>query len=416
MTGMTLRFVFRVSVVVLLLAILEANPVSHLASNSNATPGSNDRLIVHEWGTFTSIAGKDGVAVEWRPLDDVSDLPGFVYDWNGLGASKGLRHPGRCQKCAMEELVRMETPVIYFYADHQITVSVRVEFLQGKITEWYPRARSVYVPGPRDTIHTSAVDWGRLNVMPGAAEHFPVESEPSHYYPARETDAAPLSVCDKQGDQQEKFLFYRGVGSFGLPLSAKLEGEKVVVKNTSTQRLGPFILFDNRDGRIGYRVVSSFDGEVSLGRPLGDQTVGSLELELQEILVAQGLYEKEARAMIKTWHDSWFEQGLRVFYLVPRKVTDSILQISIEPEPSEMTRVLVGRVELITPEMDREIRDRVGRLADSSVDVRGTAAEIKRKHGRFAEPVLKAVLEETSEPHLRARIQQVINYSSSGRR
>ena len=32
-------------------------------------------LIVHEWGTFTSIAGKDGVALEWRPLNGSSDLP-----------------------------------------------------------------------------------------------------------------------------------------------------------------------------------------------------------------------------------------------------------------------------------------------------------------------------------------------------
>ncbi|HYO91632.1 MAG TPA: hypothetical protein VEQ40_08350, partial [Pyrinomonadaceae bacterium] len=28
---------------------------------------TENRLIVHEWGTFTSIAGKDGVSLEWRP-------------------------------------------------------------------------------------------------------------------------------------------------------------------------------------------------------------------------------------------------------------------------------------------------------------------------------------------------------------
>jgi hypothetical protein len=308
----------------------------------------------------------------------------------------------------------METPVIYFYADHETIVSVRVEFSQGKITEWYPQARQVYVPGPRDTVHRSVIDWGRINIVPGASEHFPVETEPSHYYPARETDAAPLRVCGSKGEQQEKFLFYRGAGSFRLPLAAKLEGEKVLVKNTAREKVGPFILFDNRAGRIGYRVVSSSDGEVSLDRPAGYQTVASLERDLEAILVAQGLYEKEARAMVKTWRDSWFEEGLRVFYVVPRKVTDSILPITIEPAPTELTRVLVGRMELITPEMDREIRKQVGRLEDSTVDVRSAAAEIKRKHGRFAEPVLNAVLETTREPRLRARIQEVISYSSAG--
>ncbi len=128
------------------------------------------------------------------------------------------------------------------------------------------------------------------------------------------------------------------------------------------------------------------------------------------MLVAQGLYEKEALAMIKTWRDSWFEEGLRVFYIVPRKVTDSILPLTIEPQPSELTRVLVGRIEIITPEMEKEIESS---LHDSSRDLSEVAAEITLKHGRFAEPVLKAVLEKTSDPQLRARIQQIINYSGS---
>src|SRR5580658_559406 len=35
-------------------------------------------LVVHEWGTFTSVAGADGQAVEWTPLSAPSDLPCFV--------------------------------------------------------------------------------------------------------------------------------------------------------------------------------------------------------------------------------------------------------------------------------------------------------------------------------------------------
>src|SRR6266566_2374361 len=36
------------------------------------------RMTVHEWGTFTSIAGDDGRAVEWLPMDGPTDLPCFV--------------------------------------------------------------------------------------------------------------------------------------------------------------------------------------------------------------------------------------------------------------------------------------------------------------------------------------------------
>ena len=35
-------------------------------------------MVVHEWGTFTSVQGGDGVQVEWNPLIK-TDLPDFVY-------------------------------------------------------------------------------------------------------------------------------------------------------------------------------------------------------------------------------------------------------------------------------------------------------------------------------------------------
>src|SRR6266576_7086211 len=69
-------------------------------------------FIVHEWGTFTSIAGKDGVALEWRPLNGSSDLPKFVHTMQKEGF--GLRHSR--SKDQISALIRMETPVIYFYA------------------------------------------------------------------------------------------------------------------------------------------------------------------------------------------------------------------------------------------------------------------------------------------------------------
>ena len=48
-----------------------------------------------------------------------------------------------------------------------------------------------------------------------------------------------------------------------------------------------------------------------------------------------------------TWRTTWSVIGLRVFYLVPRGVTDAVLPLTIIPTPSETVRVLVGRVELV---------------------------------------------------------------------
>ena len=358
------------------------------------------------WGTFTSIAGKDGTAVEWRPLNGSSDLPEFVHETNGLREGAGLRHGTRCVKCEMEALVRMETPVIYFYADKETTVSVRVDFPNGKITEWYPQARSVY-----NVDYGAAIDWGRLTVLPGAVVDLPIESNESHYYPARETDAAPVRVCGEKEQQHEKFLFYRGVGTFDLPLSARLADAKVVVKNSGKEDITQFILFENRDGKVGYRIHDLFRGEVAVERPALDQTIESLARDLEIILVANGLYAKEASAMIKTWSDSWFEEGMRVFYVVPRKLTDSILPIRIDPAPAEITRVLVGRMEVITPETEQTIRQQVAMLRDPSADIRIEAARIIRKHGRFSEPVLKRIREKTSDVKLRARIDKLIVFA-----
>src|SRR5438105_4861767 len=89
-------------------------------------------LTAHEWGTFTSIAGRDGSAVEWSPLTASTDLPAFVEHFPNPGFKLGLRGT-----------VRMETPVLYFYDSREETVSVKVSFAKGVITEWYPHATRV---------------------------------------------------------------------------------------------------------------------------------------------------------------------------------------------------------------------------------------------------------------------------------
>src|ERR1043166_3741141 len=133
------------------------------------------KLVVHEWGTLTSIAGEDGLALEWHPLVGTNDLPGFVHD----DTAGGLRHAA-CAKCDLTGKIRMETPVIYFYPDREMNVSVRVDFPHGKITEWYPSARLV----------GSSIDWGRFAVGPQLTTNPPSDAGLNHYYAARDTDAA----------------------------------------------------------------------------------------------------------------------------------------------------------------------------------------------------------------------------------
>lgn len=370
----------------------------HNRTAGNAAAESN--LVVHEWGTFTSIAGKDGVALEWRPLNGPPDLPKFVHTIQQGDA--GLRN---APKADLRGTERMETPVIYFYSNNEMDVSLKVDFPKGKITEWYPQARLV----------NTGINWGRFKVMPGAAINLPADFSPSHYFAARETDSAPVQVCSTDGKpaQQEKFLFYRGVGTFDLPLSVKLDGDKLLLKNLSPNKLERLIVFENRGGKVGYRVLDGFTGETTSERPTLDANIELLISDLKQTLVAAGLYEKEADAMIKTWRTSWFEEGTRVFYVLPRATTDTVLPIDIDPKPTQLVRVLVGRAEVITPEMEKSVQKQVGLLADPSPGVRGEAMLAIRKYGRFSEPILKRLLENERNELVHKRIKELIELTAT---
>lgn len=395
-----MRKVVRLALVSLVAAAIVLGIAVKVRRTSTAKVAGPDSLVVHEWGTFTSIAGKNGVALEWRPLNGSADLPKFVHTIER--ASLGLRYQ---TKADLTALVRMETPVLYFYSDKEMNVAAEVDFPKGKITEWYPQARSI----------GNGINWGRLKIAPGAAFTLPADYSENHYYAARETDAAPVQVCGVGGKpaEQEKFLFYRGVGNFDLPLAVKLGNGLLTLTNSGKDPIARLIIFENRSGRIGYRVIDNLFGAITAGRPALDSNVEVVIQDLKQTLIASGLYEKEADAMIKTWRSSWFEEGMRVFYILPRNTTDAVLPLNIQPEPSELVRVLVGRTEVITPEMERTVRERVNLLSSSSLKAREQARLAIRKYGRFSEPILKRLIEDEKDPLVRSRIQQVIDAGHS---
>ncbi len=279
-------------------------------------------LVAHEWGTFTSVANENGDAVEWAPLLGPGDLPCFV-----------ARSPV-VFKSVTRGLVRMETPVLYFYAQHPTTLSVHVDFRQGLITEWYP--------SPAINGSASSIEWCQVHVTPGKDLAYPLTEGASHYYAARNTDASPLRI----GDQQEKMIFYRGLGNFAPPLKASYDGDgKLEVRNTGSEPIPFVIAFENQHGATGFRIAENVAGSVKMDVPELTQDLDAIRQTLQTRLTALGLYPKEALAMVDTWSDSWFTEGARVFYIVPRATVDSLLPLTVVPQPTEIHRVFVGRVE-----------------------------------------------------------------------
>ena len=347
------------------------------APRSQGAAAQSSGVVVHEWGTFTSIAGPDGQAVQWRPLTGPSDLPCFVTQLNPLSIKApvgGL--------LGLKAMVRMETPVLYFYSPSEQTVRATVRFPQGLISEWYPQATqrpgTLNPTGPTNFNTLERIQWDNVRVTPGAKENFPTEPDGSHYYAARDTDAAPVTV----NGQQEKFLFYRGIANFRPPLSAIIDRDgRVAVAQPAGTGIDTFILFERRGRHIGFRVAHADGKAVVLDRPALVDNVESLREGLRGILAREGLYPREAAAMVETWRDSWFEDGARLFYVFPRSAVDAILPLQIEPEPASVKRVFVGRMEIVTPEIETEVAEAM-RTGNQTV---------LRKYGRFLEPISQMV-------------------------
>src|SRR2546430_13889019 len=79
--------------------------------------------VAHEWGTFTSVQGADGVLIPWNPLE-TTKLPKFVYDWSKPGQDRlpaGVLNRG--SKSALVTLQRMDTPGVYFYSGTGRTIA-----------------------------------------------------------------------------------------------------------------------------------------------------------------------------------------------------------------------------------------------------------------------------------------------------
>jgi hypothetical protein len=387
---------------------------------------SPGKLIVHEWGTFTNFSGSNGVNLEFRPLA-TRDLPRFVMT--------PFNQPGSPERAWLKDQFyarqRMETPVTYFYTDVPRTVNVRVDFPQGALTEWYPvvkKFQSGKADGSFDIVGHAYLDWGTVRLTPpkqfadirvkGPKEQAVPASLPpvdanNHYGRARETDSAIVETIDAEhASHFEKFLFYRGVGNFELPMKLTALGtDRFEITNSGDEASGALLLMRIENGLVRFTRIDPISArsmiEVSL--PETESTVDQLTEATVRELTAAGLYEKESLAMVNTWRTNWFgENGTRLLYLVPSKQTDKLLPLKVDPAPDEQVRVLVGRLETITPEDCQQlVRKLVGNDANNMPSDEWVKEELKSL-GRFAEPAIKFAVSQTGDVATCKRLEVVL--------
>jgi len=411
--------------------LLAAGSLGALLCGSSMSDKSRP-FVVHEWGTFTSVQGADGVLLDWRPLH-TSVLPKFVYDWTKPGLNRKPTAALLFGKGGVVALQRMETPVLYFYAAAEQTVDVSVKFPKGLITEWYPQAQQIgpsSVPAPpiitaldryahkagakpeftfarmleNNVTPDSRARWMNVKILPATqypalAGVLPQDPSGSHYFSARATDSDYVQIASlgasKLPPENEKFIFYRGVGNFTTPLSVTMDAEHLTLTNTGPAPLAGVLLLTLDHGAGNFisigqlgpgekqSVPTSPAGELTPVHTLSDR----LGDAMAQTLVNQGLYPREARAMVETWKDSWFEEdGVRILYVLPRVWTDQTLPLALDPAPRELVRVMVGRCEVLTSALEHRLRAALVDAAQGDAAARAqVVAEFKRL-GRFAQP------------------------------
>lgn len=330
-----------------------------------AVAGEPKGLVVHEWGTFSTFSGSNGAYLKFYPNDN--DLPDFVY-----------RRHRNVKGGLPDAFVSLETPVMYFYSDRERTVSIDVKFPKGMMTDYYPQSSRP----PANSLR-----WDNLKVLKQGDANLTLKPGAGRYFVARETDASLVQTGEKDKKENEKFLFYRGVGDFSMPFVVRAEGKGAFTFKNNSQDAVPGFFLVRVDGKKVYFKAGghlSPQDDVRIQESSEASNAEKLGEAVAKLLVEQGLYDKEARAMVKTWSADWFGQdGTRLIYVVPESLTNGFLPLQVDPKPEKVVRVLVGRHDLLTPERERQIDAVVERLQNGPNADSRTADQVLNRLGRY---------------------------------
>jgi hypothetical protein len=386
----------------LLLASCSTSALNHPAP----APGSDDprALVVHEWGTFTSMVGSTGQALEGLHHEEEA-LPSFVHARSSTTvAMKGLEMAptGVNQK--------LETPVLYFYTQTAQAVQVHVDFPQGIVSQWFPDA-AAFQPaiGAFTQVAGGAMDW-QAQLKPGLGA-FPTVAPGDIWAPSRNVASVPVQV----GGENEQFIFYRGLGTFVVPFSATAQADgTLAIKNDSPDAIADVFLLRlypsggviaELGGLAPHQLRANIVPPAASAATNLEQYVADAATRVAAALVQSGLHKDEARAMVDTWSRSYFRSpGLRLLYLVPRPWTDKLLPLTITPPPTALVRTLVGRVELLTPADEQQLMSAAQAAAASAMSSSALAAQL----GRFTEPKLRRALQLASDAGVQRYLSQMI--------
>ena len=346
-------------------------------------------LVVHEWGTITTRHAPDGTPQgRLNHIAASETLPSFVHRYEPARTQdkpdkslvKTTLTPGR-----PDVTMRLETPVIYFHVppngSQPGAFDVDVRMRGGLLNEFYPQGEgSVEVDIERvqqkmqagvvppawdgevlNNYVVGGLRWKAIRLRDSVSP----PTTTSHVWLApRRVRAAGIVAYS---GESERYLFYRGVAHLDALVQTELMANELILRSPKrllwlrepTATLSHVWLVDiDQNGTAAFRdeapvTIARIAPSAELRRiPLFSDRdyragkLGELRASMKHALLAAGLYEDEAEAMLETWKESYYHMpGLRVFYLVPRQWLEYYLPLQVSV-PHELTRVLVGRIDI----------------------------------------------------------------------
>ncbi|MDB6078471.1 MAG: hypothetical protein JWO82_2218, partial [Akkermansiaceae bacterium] len=308
---------------------------------------------VHEWGTFTTVAGSDGELLAGLDREE-ERLPAFVHShygfengqtpdleeeqaiWKKYGPPGfGTGSKGLANRPLTGVTVKMETPVIYFHSPEALHATVKVGFEGGTISQWYPaRTKGDVPPMPAPPVaptqrglplsawtldfsqdYHGSIQWD-VDVLSPAESAGKILFKPGDTLSWLRARVPGTNVVKTAKGETEGYLFYRGVGHFNPGLTTTVDtGETLHLDNRSGGKI-PYLVAVERQPDLtlrwkewsnGLEAGASADLEEKGFTPAGKGFAAPLYHAMIKGLADQGLTHDEARAMVETWWNSYFE-------------------------------------------------------------------------------------------------------------
>jgi len=113
--------------------------------------------------------------------------------------------------------------------------------------------------------------------------------------------------------------------------------------------------------------------------------------------------------MVNTWASSYFKtDGVRLLFVMPQSWTDRFIPMRITPAPERLVRVMVGRMELLSPEREKRAERAISVLASPDASDREWGFKTLRSEGRYVEPIIRRTLKTTTDEGVRALANRLL--------